>query len=148
MKVILKSDVKKVGKKGEVVEVSDGYARNFLINKGLAVQATNKSMEILGEQKAQESLHQQELKENALKLKEELKNITLEFKVKSGKEGRVFGSVSTKQIVEALSAKGIKVDKRKFIDNAPIASLGTTRVKFELYKDVIGEVICHLSGNE
>ena len=105
-------------------------------------------MEILGEQKAQESLHQQELKENALKLKEELKNITLEFKVKSGKEGRVFGSVSTKQIVEALSAKGIKVDKRKFIDNAPIASLGTTRVKVELYKDVIGEVICHLSGNE
>ena len=60
----------------------------------------------------------------------------------------MFGSVSTKQIVEALSAKGIKVDKRKFIDNAPIARLGTTRVKVELYKDVIGEVICHLSGNE
>lgn len=148
MKVILKTDVKKVGKKGEIVEVSDGYARNFLINKGLAVQATTKSLEILADQKAQEAEHQQILKEEALKLKEELKDMVFEFKVKSGKEGRVFGSVSTKQIHEALCAKGIKIDKRKIIDTAPITSLGTTIVKVELYKNVIGEIKCHLSANE
>lgn len=148
MKVILKTDVKKVGKKGEIVEVSDGYARNFLINKGLAVQATAKSLEILADQKAQEAEHQQILKEEALKLKEELKDMVFEFKVKSGKEGRVFGSVSTKQIHEALCAKGIKIDKRKILDTAPITSLGTTIVKVELYKNVIGEIKCHLSANE
>ncbi len=148
MKVILKTDVKKVGKKGEIVEVSDGYARNFLINKGLAVQATAKSLEILADQKAQEAQHQQILKEEALKLKEELKDMVFEFKVKSGKEGRVFGSVSTKQIHEALCAKGIKIDKRKILDTAPITSLGTTIVKVELYKNVIGEIKCHLSANE
>ncbi len=148
MKVILKTDVKKVGKKGEIVEVSDGYARNFLINKGLAVQATAKSLEILADQKAQEAEHQQLLKEEALKLKEELKDMVFEFKVKSGKEGRVFGSVSTKQIHEALCAKGIKIDKRKILDTAPITSLGTTIVKVELYKNVIGEIKCHLSANE
>lgn len=148
MKVILKTDVKKVGKKGEIIEVSDGYARNFLINKGLAVQATAKSLEILADQKAQEAQHQQILKEEALKLKEELKDMVFEFKVKSGKEGRVFGSVSTKQIHEALCAKGIKIDKRKILDTAPITSLGTTIVKVELYKNVIGEIKCHLSANE
>lgn len=148
MKVILKTDVKKVGKKGEIVEVSDGYARNFLINKGLAVQATAKSLEILADQKAQEAQYQQILKEEALKLKEELKDMVFEFKVKSGKEGRVFGSVSTKQIHEALCAKGIKIDKRKILDTAPITSLGTTIVKVELYKNVIGEIKCHLSANE
>ncbi|MCI5774192.1 MAG: 50S ribosomal protein L9 [Erysipelotrichaceae bacterium] len=148
MKVILKTDVKKVGKKGEIVEVSDGYARNFLINKGLAVQATTKSLEILADQKAEAAAHQEVLKNEAIELQARLKDMVLEFKVKSGKEGRVFGSVSTKQIHEALNAKGIKIDKRKILDTAPITSLGTTIVKVELYKNVIGEIKCHLSGQE
>lgn len=147
MKVILKSDVKKVGKKGEVVEVSDGYARNFLIQRNLAVQATDKSMEILGEEKKEEALHQAELKKEAEALKEKLKDMTFKFHVKSGKDGRVFGSVSTKQIVEELHKQGIKIDKRKFIDNQPIVSLGVTIVKVELYKNVIGEIKCHLFGS-
>ena len=146
MKVILKSDVKKVGKKGEVVEVSDGYARNFLIQRNLAVQATDKSMEILGEEKKEEALHQAKLKEEAEALKEKLKDMTFKFHVKSGKDGRVFGSVSTKQIVEELHKQGIKIDKRKFIDTQPIVSLGVTIVKVELYKNVIGEIKCHLLG--
>lgn len=146
MKVILKSDVKKVGKKGEVVEVSDGYARNFLIQRNLAVQATDKSMEILGEEKREEALHQAELKKEAEALKEKLKDMTFTFHVKSGKDGRVFGSVSTKQIVEELHKQGIKIDKRKFIDTQPIVSLGVTIVKVELYKNVIGEIKCHLLG--
>ena len=148
MKVILLSDVKKVGKKGEVVEVADGYARNFLLAKKLAVQESNKSREILEEQKKREELNQQELKKEAEIVKEKLEKMVFEFKVKSGKEGRVFGSVSTKAIVEELAKQGINIDKRKILDTQPISTLGTTVVKVELYKNVIGNIKCHLSGIE
>ncbi|MFV0379846.1 MAG: 50S ribosomal protein L9 [Anaerorhabdus sp.] len=144
MKVILLSDVKKVGKKGEVKEVADGYGRNFLIAKGLAVQATSKSMEILSNQKEDEKNHQQELKNEALELKKHLENIVCTFHL-SSKNGNVFGSISTKQIVAELeNAHNIKVDKRKFIDTNGIHHLGFSRVKVELYKGVIGEIRCEV----
>ena len=147
MKVILLSDVKNLGKKGDIVKVADGYGRNFLIRQSLAVEATKKSMEILDEQKLQESLEEKQLEANAEALKARLAKLTLEFKVKSGKDGRVFGSVSTKQIAEQLMQKyEIKIDKRKVIDSAPIASMGYTDVKIDLYKNkVIGVIRVHLS---
>ncbi len=147
MKVILLSDVKKVGKKGQLLEVSDGYARNFLIKQKLAVAATEKSREILAEQKKQEA-EQEALKEQeANEIKKALENITLEFKVKAGKDGRVFGSVSSKQVCEELNKKhGIHLDKRKFIDNESINSCGVTFVKVDLYKNkVIGQIKVHVS---
>lgn len=148
MKVILLSDVKKVGKKGEVVEVSDGYGRNFLLNKKLAVLATAKSMEILDEQNLQHDLQEKDLEAKAEELKKELAKVTLEFHVKTGEGGRVFGSVSTKQIVAQLHDKfGIKIEKRKVIDNEAIASLGYTDVKVDLYKNkVIGVIRVHVNG--
>ena len=147
MKVILLSDVKNLGKKGDIVKVADGYGRNFLIRQRLAVEATKKSMEILDEQKLQESLEEKQLEANAEALKARLAKLTLEFKVKSGKDGRVFGSVSTKQIAEQLMQKyEIKIDKRKVIDSAPIASMGYSDVKIDLYKNkVIGVIRVHLS---
>ena len=147
MKVILKQDVKKVGKKGEVVEVSDGYARNFLIARGLAVQATKKSMEILGEQKAEEAALEAKREEEARQTAALLETMTLDFHVKSGAEGRVFGSVSTKQIAEELAKKNIKIDKKKILDTAPIQSLGTTKVRVELHKNVIGVINVKLIGS-
>lgn len=144
MKVILLSDVKKVGKKGEILEVADGYARNFLISKGLAVQATNKSMEILQGQKDEQRQNEKDLEKKANELKEELKGITCEFFLNS-KNGKVFGSVSTKQIAEELGKKyKITIDKRKIIDTDPIQSLGVTKVRVELYKNVIAEITCHV----
>ena len=148
MKVILKSDVKKVGKKGEIVEVADGYARNFLIARGLAVAATEKSREILAEEKKQEAILDEERRQEAIALAEKLKTMIFNFQVKSGKDGRVFGSVSTKQIVEELAKHGIKADKKKFLDTAPIVSLGVTKVRVELYKGVIATVSCNLKGTE
>ncbi|MBR2067204.1 MAG: 50S ribosomal protein L9 [Solobacterium sp.] len=148
MKVILKQDVKKVGKKGEVVEVSDGYARNFLIARGLAVAETNKSLEILADQKAEQAAHEAELEKEAKELAKKLEDMTFDFKVNSGKDGRVFGSVSTKQIVEELAKQGIRIDKRKIIDTAPVTSLGVTEVRVELYKNVIGKVRVKLIGSE
>lgn len=148
MKVILLSDVKKVGKKGEIVEVSDGYGRNFLLNKKLAVLATKKSMEILDEQKLQHDLEEKQKEADAQALKQKLTKITLEFHVKTGEGGRVFGSVSTKQIVEQLQrVHAIKIEKRKFIDTDAITSLGYTDVKVDLYKNkVIGVIRVHVNG--
>lgn len=148
MKVILLSDVKKVGNKGDIVEVSDGYARNFLINKKLAVVATKTSMEVLDKQNLQHDLEEKQREEDANQLKDKLKAIVLEFHVKTGEGGRVFGSVSTKQVVEQLMKKyNIKVDKRKVIDNETITSLGYSDVKIDLYKNkVIGTIRVHVNG--
>ena len=147
MKVILLSDVKKVGKKGEMVEVSDGYARNFLIRQKLAVAATETSRQILNEQKAKEAEKEAELEAQANEIKKKLENITLEFKVKTGEGGRVFGSVSSKQICEELQKKyQIHVDKRKFLDNESINSCGVTYVKVDPYRNkVIGQIKVHVS---
>ena len=148
MKLILLSDVKKVGKKGDIVDVSDGYGKNFLLNKKLAVLATKKSMEILDEQHLQHDLEEKQKEMDAEAIKEKLSKIVLEFHVKTGEGGRVFGSVSTKQIVEALREKhDIKVEKRKVIDNSSISSLGYTDVKVDLYKNkVIGVIRVHVNG--
>ena len=139
MKVILLSDVKKVGKKGEIKEVADGYARNFLISRGLAVMASEGANKVLAKQNKEKEKQEQIAKEEAIKLKEELSKIELDFKVKA-KEGRVSGSVSTKEIAEELKKKGIEIDKRKIIDNEPITSLGYSNIKIELYKGVIGTI--------
>ena len=147
MKVILKQDVKKVGKKGQIVEVSDGYARNFLIARGLAVE-TKKSLEILGEEKKIEAAEEKKREEAAKATAETLEGMTLDFHVRSGVEGKVFGSVSTKQIAQELMKKGITIDKKKILDTAPIQSLGVTKVRVELHKNVIGTIKVRLIGSE
>ena len=139
MKVILLADVKKVGKKGEIKEVSDGYARNFLIARNLAVMASNDSLKVLDKEMEAEAQKQAELKKEAEELASKMENMTLEFKV-NAKNGVVFNSVSTKQIQDALRKQGIVIDKRKIIDHEPITSLGYNRVKIELYKGVIGTI--------
>ena len=144
MKVILKQDVKKVGKRGDIVDVSDGYGRNFLIARGLAVAESKASLEILKEQKSEEAALEAQREQKAALLEKTV----VTFTVKSGKEGRVFGSVSTKQIVEALNKQGIIIEKRKIIDTEPIHSLGTTRVKVELHKNVIGTIVVKVLGSE
>ena len=148
MKVILLSDVKKVGKKGDIVEVSDGYGRNFLLNKKLAVLATKKSMEILDEQNLQHDLEEKQKEADAEDLKKKLAGIVLHFQLKTGNGGRIFGSISTKQIVDQLNKEhGIKVEKRKFIDTAPITGLGDSDVKVDLYRNkVIGVVHINVKG--
>ena len=138
MKVILLSDVKNVGKKGEVKQVADGYGRNYLVKNGLAVEATKKSMEILDKQKADEAAKEAEMKKEALELKEKLEKMTISFKVKAGNDGKMFGSVSNAKIAEALAKDyDIQVDKRKFVDNGNITELGLHKVRVELFKGVV-----------
>ena len=145
MKVILLQDVKKLGKKGDTVKVADGYGQNFLIKNKLAVIETETSRKIVEVEK--EAIHQQDL-ENQAKARElakKIEELTLEFTLKSGKDGKTFGSVSTKQIVEQLRDKyDIKIDTRKFIDARPIGALGYTKLKVDLYKGIVATVNVHL----
>lgn len=124
-----------------------GYAATFVRNR--CRSATAKSLEILDEQKVQAKLNEKEMEAQARETAAKLEKIMLQFSVKSGKEGRVFGSVSTKQIAQELERKHvIHIDKRKILDTAPIQSLGVTNVRIELYKDVIGTIRVQVTGKE
>ncbi len=150
MKVILLKDVKNIGKKDEIVEVADGYASNFLIPRGFAVAASSQGKQILKDQKKAEAKKREKEKQKAIKVKEKLEDITLEFPVKTGEGGRVFGSVSTKQIEQALwKEHKIKVDKRKFNPNKALNLLGMNRINVDLFgKEVVGEIKVRLIDKE
>lgn len=149
MEVILLADVKNVGKKNQTVNVSDGYANNFLLKKKLAVPVSKKSVEILENQKENARIAEENAKKEAQNLAERLKEITLEFVAKVGKDSKLFGSISLKQVEEEMKSKyGIEIDKRKFIDKGPLDMLGAYRLRIELHKGVIGEVKVHISGKE
>lgn len=141
MKVILLQDVKSVGKKGQIVEVSDGYAMNFLIARKLAVKATEKSLELKQEEEKQQKQQIADKKQEMVTLKQQLEQVSVIFEVKSGKDGKMFGSISTKQIAEELQNQyGYTIDKRKFLDHGPINAFGVTYLKLELFKEVIAQV--------
>ena len=146
MKVILLEDVKKVGKKGSIVEVSDGYGSNFLIPRKLAVLVTKTSLEIKKTQDDHKVKEEEIKKENAIALKDKIKDLVVEIKVGTGKEGKLFGAISSKEIVEEYRKQfNIELDKRKFINYNPITALGYVKIEVELYKEVIGVITVHVS---
>lgn len=139
MKVIFIKDLKKQGKVNEIKEVSDGYATNFLIKNGYAVKYTKTSSEILDKNiEKQKNLDNQKRKE-AINIKKQLENICLEFSMASNK-GKVFGSISSKQIVEKLQEKSIKIDKKMISSKDTINSLGMHIIDINLYKDIIAKL--------
>lgn len=142
-------DVKGVGKANQIIDVKDGYASNFLIPRGLAVQESKRSKEILNKQQEEKAQKDALDKANALKVAEELKGITLEFSANAGKDGKMFGAISTKQIENELKEKhNIVIDKRKIISKIAVDRLGYTRLDIELYKGVIGVINVHVSENK
>jgi large subunit ribosomal protein L9 len=149
MKVIFLKDVKGRGKKGEIKNVADGYAHNFLIKQGLAIEANQSSVSTLAAQKKKEEKVAEEELEEAKKLKEALEKITVELTAKAGEGGRLFGSITTKQIAEELQKKhGLKLDKRKMDLNDAIRSLGHTKVPVKLHHEVTASLNVHVKeGN-
>lgn len=146
MKVIFLQDVKGRGKKGEVKNVADGYAQNFLIKQGLAIEATNANVKALEGQKNKEKKEAAEELAKSKELKEVLEKLTVELKAKSGEGGRLFGSITSKQIAEALQkAHNIKVDKRKIEMDDAIRALGYTNVPVKLHPEVTATLKVHVS---
>jgi large subunit ribosomal protein L9 len=145
MEVILLQDVKGVGKKNQTVSVNDGYANNFLFPRKLAVKVSKTSVQILANQQENARIAEENARKNAIELAEQLKNMEVSFKMKVGKEGKAFGSISLKQVEEAFKNKyNVNIDKRKFIDKGPLDMLGYYNLKIELHKGVIGVVKVHL----
>jgi len=140
MKVIFIKDLKKQAKKGDIKEVKDGYANNFLIKNGYAIQVTEKNMENVKKENEAKKQEEQLLTEEATKIKKELEKMTLVFKVKTGDKDRVFGSISPKQIKEELLKKGYKIDKKQIELNTSLQSLGFHKVTIILYKEVRAEL--------
>lgn len=141
MKVILTDDVKKVGKKGELVEVSDAYARNVLFRQNKAVEATKTSVNELEMKKKAEAKRKEEELQEAKALAERLKELSITVGIKTGDGGRVFGSVSTKEIaVEAKNQLKLELDKKKIHLPDPIKSLGTSIVQIKLHPQVNAEL--------
>lgn len=141
MKIILKTDVKALGKKGQVFEVSDGYARNFLFPKGLALEATSGNLNDLASKKVNEERKKDKEKQEAQALGAKLSAITVEVATKTGEGGRLFGSVTNKEIAEALKTKhGIELDRRKLEMKDPIKTLGTFAVQVKLHPEVTAQL--------
>lgn len=141
MKVILIKDVKKLGKKDEIVEVSDGYARNFLLKQNLAIEASSSNLNSVNSKvKIKEKKDEKDL-QNAKNLAKKLSEISLVIKSKSGENGKLFGSVTNKDISEKLNIQHkINIDKKKIILSDSIKSIGTTDVDIKLYPSVVAKL--------
>ncbi|MCP3032170.1 50S ribosomal protein L9 [Halobacillus sp. A1] len=147
MKVIFTSDVKGKGKKGEIKNVSDGYARNYLLKNNLAVEATGGNMKAQQAKDAKEEQKAEEVKKEAEQLKETLADMEVKLVAKSGDSGRLFGSITSKQIAEELKkSHNIKIDKRKIELDEPIRTLGYTNVPVKLHNEVTGTIRVHIEG--
>ena len=140
MKVVLLADVKGQGKKGQVVNVSDGYARNFLFPKKLAVPADAKVINDI-KNKQSSAKHKEEVeRENARALAKKLSETTIKLTAEAGSDGRFYGAITSKDIAEALKSQaGIEADKRKILLDAPIKAFGTYKIELKIYADISGK---------
>ena len=141
MKVILKDNIKGVGKKDEVINASDGYARNFLFPKGLAVEANNKNMAELKAKQNSFKFQKDQEKEEAIKISEKLSKILLKIPVKAGENGKIFGGISTKEIATLLEKEyNIIIDKKKIDLKETIKTLGVRTIDIKLFEGVVGKL--------
>ncbi len=144
MKIIFIKDLKKQGKKGEIKEVKDGYAENYLIKNNYAIKATEENMKKIELENKKETKKHIEEQEQAKKLKNELEKLTLEFKVNTGNGDKVFGSVTTKQIKESLNKKGYKIEKNQIDLDYALSTLGFHYININLYQDIIAKIKIHI----
>ena len=141
MKVILTQDIKGVGKKDEIINANDGYARNFLFPKKMAVEANAQNMSLLQGRKDSANFKKEQDKEKANEIKDKLSKIMLTIKVKAGENGKIFGSITSKEIsLELKNQFKIEIDKKKVNLKEPIKELGTFTVDIKLYENIVGKL--------
>lgn len=148
MKVILKEDVEGLGLIGSLVNVSDGYARNYLLPRNLAVEANPKNLKRLEHEKRQIMAKAERVKRSAEDLAKRLSNMRLEIVTKAGDEGKLFGSITTMDIADAISKHGIDIDKRKILLSEPIKRIGTYEVSAKLHPDVTARLSVDVKREE
>lgn len=140
MKVVLLEDIKGKGKKGDVIDVSDGYAANFLIPRKLATNANKNILNEVAQKKSAEIARKSKQKEEALKLKDALSTATVRVKVKCGESGKIFGSVTSKEIAGVLNDMGYSIEKKDIILKEPIKKIGREMVEIKLYPEIAARV--------
>ncbi len=140
MKVILKEDVKGSGKKGDVIEVSDGYAKNYLLKKGLAEAATSSGINEVHQRKTAEAYHKAESIKAHRELAEQLRGTGVTIAIRAGENGKTFGSVTAQHIAAALSELGFEVDKKRILLKEPIKTVGTYEVEVRLMEGVLSKI--------
>ncbi|MCL2374935.1 MAG: 50S ribosomal protein L9 [Firmicutes bacterium] len=138
MKVILTQDVKGQGKKGDVVEVSDGYARNFLFKNRFATEATSSQLNVINMQKEAAAHHKAVEKAEAVALAKKIDELEVVLKVKVGTNGKIFGAINTQNIADGMAKKGIAIDKKKIVLKDPIKSSGQYKIVVKTYAEVSG----------
>ena len=147
MKVILLNDVKGVGKKDQIINANDGYARNFLLPKGLAVEANNSNLSRLKAKQDSKAFKKEEDKKEAIALKERLEKITLKIEVKAGENGKIFGGVTAKEISDKLrTVHNIEIDKKKIELKETIKTVGRFNVTLRLFEGVVGSLKLEIVG--
>ena len=141
MKVILTQDIKGVGKKDEIINANDGYARNFLLPRKMAVEANSQNMSLLQGRKDSANFKKEQEKENALMIQEKLSKIMLKVKVKAGGNGKIFGSITSKEIATELKNQyNLDIDKKKILLKDSIKELGVFNIDIKLYEGIIGKL--------
>ncbi len=141
MKVILNSDIKGVGKAGDIINASDGYSRNYLLPKKLAVEANKENLLKLKEKKDSENIKKDKIKNQAIENLKKIQDITIQIKVKAGENGKIFGGVTAKEISEnLLNNYGIEIDKKKIYLNEAIKNLGSFLVDIKLHEGISGKL--------
>ena len=147
MKVILTQDIKGVGKKDEIINANDGYARNFLFPKKMAVEANKQNITILQESKTSPNNTTSQNKKKKNKLKDKISKIMLTIKVKSGENGKIFGSITSKEISTELKKQhNIEIDKKKIMLKEAIKEQGTFTIEIKLYEGIIGKLKINIIG--
>jgi large subunit ribosomal protein L9 len=141
VRVILKAEVRGLGRTGEIKDVADGYARNYLLPKGLAIEATGGELKHLAQERQAEKSKKDRAHEDAEKLAKRLGDVTLVFKLKAGEHGKTFGSVTAKEVAEALKKEAkAEIDKTKIVLHEPLRSLGVHKIEVRLLPDVRADV--------
>jgi large subunit ribosomal protein L9 len=140
MKVILKDDVKNIGNMGQIVDVADGYGRNYLVPKGLAVEANIKNIKSLEHAKRVIQEKAKKVRNQAQELSNKISTVSLVMKAKAGEEGKLFGTVTTMDIAESLKSQGIEIDKKKISLDEPIKRLGSYAVNIKIHPEVTTQI--------
>lgn len=146
MKVILKADVKGSGKKGDVLEVSDGYAKNFLLKKGLAEVATSSSLNEIAQKRRADEFHKAEFIKAQKEMCQSLNGKSVTVKIRAGENGKVFGSVTNDKIASALLEQGFEVDKKRISTKEPIKNIGTFEAEIRLMEGVVAKITVNVEA--